>query len=147
VKFSLNSSENIDESQDVFIYDNVTGMYHDIKSQAFQINMPEGTFENRFFLTFLNPTALGANENELPYGVGVTHTQIDNMVNINNELAEVAIKSVSLYNLLGQQVITWDIKNQNQTVMHLPIKRLSTGGFILKIITDKGDITKKILNK
>jgi hypothetical protein len=70
VKFSLNSSENIHESQDVFIYDNVTGMYHDIKSQAFQINMPEGTFENRFFLTFLNPTALGANENELPYGVG-----------------------------------------------------------------------------
>ncbi|MEK8180954.1 LamG-like jellyroll fold domain-containing protein [Flavobacterium buctense] len=147
VKFSLNNTENIDESQDIFIYDNVTEMYHDIKSQAFQINMPEGTFENRFFLTFVNPTALGTNENELPYGVGVTHTQIDNMVNINNELAEVAIKSVSLYNLLGQQVITWDIKNQNQTVMHLPINGLSTGGYIVKITTDKGDITKKILIK
>ena len=145
VKFSLNNTENIDESQDIFIYDNVTEMYHDIKSQAFQINLPEGTFENRFFLTFVNPTALGTNENELPYGVGVTHTQIDNMVNINNELAEVAIKSVSLYNLLGQQVITWDIKNQNQTVMHLPINGLSTGGYIVKIITDKGDISKKIL--
>jgi hypothetical protein len=52
-----------------------------------------------------------------------------------------------LYNLLGQQVISWDIKNQTQTMMHLPINGLSTGGYIVIIITDKGDITKKILIK
>jgi P pilus assembly chaperone PapD len=104
-----------------------------------------GTYENRFSLRFTNPSALNTEENELQ--VGVTHSQVDNMVNINNPLADVNIKSVSLYNLLGQVVISWDITNQDQTQMHLPVSGLSTGGYVVKIITDKGDISEKILIK
>jgi len=146
VKFAVDLKENFEDAQDIFIYDNETQIYHDIKSQAFEINLPAGTFENRFSLTFTNPQALGTEENE-SQAVGVTHSQVDNMVHINNPLAEVTIKSVSLYNLLGQAVITWDITNENQTEMHLPVNGLTSGGYIVKIITDKGDITKKILIK
>ncbi|WP_291131846.1 choice-of-anchor D domain-containing protein [Flavobacterium sp. UBA7682] len=147
VKFGINKKESFEESQDIFIYDNVTETYHDIKSQTFEINLAAGTFEDRFSLRFFNPSALGTNENELQHGVGVNHSQTDNMININNELQEVSIKSVALFNLLGQQVVTWKIDSQNQTEMHLPVSGVSTGGYIVKIITDKGDITKKILIK
>jgi hypothetical protein len=145
VKFTIDNKENFEESQDIFIYDNETQIYHDIKAQDFEIGLPAGTLENRFSLRFTNPSALETNENELQ--VGITHSQMDNMVNINNELAGVIIKSVSLYNLLGQVVISWDIKNQDQTAMHLPVSGLSTGGYIVKIITDKGNISEKILVK
>nr|WP_294775004.1 LamG-like jellyroll fold domain-containing protein [uncultured Flavobacterium sp.] len=145
VKFALNSKENFEESQDIYIYDNETETYHDILSQNFEINLPAGIYENRFSLRFLNPTALNTNENVLQNGVAVNHSQADNMVNINNELQEVTIKSVALYNLLGQQVISWKLESQNQTEMHLPVSGVSAGGYIVKVITDKGDITKKIL--
>ncbi|NNT72062.1 T9SS type A sorting domain-containing protein [Flavobacterium sp. IMCC34852] len=145
VKFAVNNKENFEESQDIFIYDTVTDTYHDIKSQDFEINLPAGIYENRFSLRFLNPAALGTNENELQHGIAVTHSQVDNMVNINNELQEVSIKSVALYNLLGQQVISWKLDSQNQAEMHLPVSGVTTGGYIVKIITDKGDIAKKIL--
>lgn len=146
VKFAIDHKENFDESQDIFIYDKETETYHDIKSQDFEIELPAETNENRFSLRFTNPSALGNNENE-SQAVGVTHSQVDNMVNINNPLADVTIKSVSLYNLLGQVVTSWNIANENQTEMHLPINGLASGGYIVKIITDKGDITKKILIK
>jgi hypothetical protein len=145
VKFAVNNKENFEENQDIFIYDNETQTYHDIKSQDFEINLPAGTYETRFSLRFLNPSALGTNENELQQGVAVTHSQTDNMVNINNELQEVTIKSVALYNLLGQQVITWKLDNLNQSKMHLPVSGVTAGGYIVKIITNKGHIHKKIL--
>jgi hypothetical protein len=145
VKFAIDDKENFEESQDIFIYDKETETYHDIRSQAFEIELPAGTYESRFSLRFTNQAALDTTENELQ--VGVTHSQADNMVNINNPLAEVTIKAVSLYNLLGQVVISWDITNENQTAMHLPVSRLSAGGYVVKINTDKGDITKKILIK
>jgi hypothetical protein len=145
VKFTLNSKENFEENQDIFIYDNETQTYHDIKSQNFEINLPAGIYENRFSLRFLNTAALNTNENVLQNVVTVNHSQADNMVNINNELQEVTIKSAVLYNLLGQQVISWKLESQNQTEMHLPVSGVSAGGYIVKVITDKGDITKKIL--
>jgi hypothetical protein len=145
VKFAVNNKENFEENQDIFIYDNVTETYHDIKSQDFEINLPAGTYENRFSLRFLNPSALGTNDNELQHGVTVTHSQTDNMVNINNELQEVTIKSVALYNLLGQQVTNWELDNLNQSKMHLPVSGVTAGGYIVKIITNKGGINKKIL--
>ncbi|MFN3967857.1 LamG-like jellyroll fold domain-containing protein [Flavobacterium sp.] len=147
VKFAVNNKENFEENQDIFIYDNETQIYHDIKSEDFEISLPVGTFDTRFSLRFLNPTALGTDENVLQNGVAITHSQVDNMVNINNELQQVSIKSVALYNLLGQQVISWKLDDQNQSTMHLPISGVSAGGYIVKIATDKGDITKKILIK
>ncbi len=145
VKFSIDSSEFLDENQDVYIYDSVTETYHNIKTETFEIELPAGTNDTRFSLRFLNPTALGTNENILQQGVAVTHSQTDNMVNINNELQEVTIKSVAMYNLLGQQVISWKLDNLNQSEMNLPVSGVTTGGYIIKISTNKGDISKKII--
>lgn len=147
VKFTVYGKENFEDSQDIFIYDNETQIYHDVKSQDFEINLPAGTFESRFSLRFRNGEALGNPDNEAQFGVGITHSQTDNMVNINNQLQEVSIKSVALYNLLGQQVISWDISNPYEAEMHLPVTNVSSGGYIVKVVTDKGNISKKILIK
>ena len=147
VKFNLDDKENFDENQDVFIHDNTTGVYHSIKSQPFEINLPAGTFENRFSLRFAPAGSLGTNENELQNGISVAHTQADNTIHIKNELMEATIKSVELFNLMGQRVVEWSLESQSETEMHLPVTQLSTGTYIVKITTDKGDISKKILIK
>ncbi|MFN3967858.1 LamG-like jellyroll fold domain-containing protein [Flavobacterium sp.] len=145
VKFVVDDKENFEENQDIFIYDNETQTYHDIKSQDFEINLPSGTYETRFSLRFFNPTALGINEDELQQGVTITYSQNDDMININNEMQEVSIKSVALYNLLGQQVMSWKLENLHQSEIRLPVSGLSSGGYIINIVTDKGNINKKIL--
>jgi hypothetical protein len=145
VKFGIDFSENLENNQNVYIYDNVTNEYHNIKSQQIEINLPAGTFDDRFSLRFNSTTALGTNENELVNGITISHSQSNNVINIKNELQEVTIESVSLYNLLGQNITNWKFDNQSQTNIQLTLPTLNTGTYIIKVNTNRGSIGKKIV--
>jgi hypothetical protein len=147
VTFVVDGKENFDENQEIYIHDNVTNTYNSIKSQNYQVNLPAGTYDTRFTLRFTDGTALGTVDHEENHGITVTHAQSNNMINIKNILQEVTVKSVSLFNLLGQKVAEWKIENQNQANIELQVSDLSTGTYIVKVITDSGEITKKILVK
>jgi hypothetical protein len=147
VTFVVDGKENFSNSQEIYIFDNVTNTYNSIKSQNYQVNLPAGTYDNRFSLRFTNGAALGTSENEENHGIAVVHSQANNMINIKNPLQEVTVKSVALFNLLGQNVAEWKIENQNQADIQLQVSDLSTGTYIVKVLTDGGDITKKILVK
>jgi hypothetical protein len=146
VTFVVDNKENFDEDQEIYIFDNVTNTYNSIKSQSYEVNLPAGTYDNRFSLRFTNGT-LGTSDNEDNHGIAVTHSQANNMINIKNALQEVTVKSVALYNLLGQQVTEWKINNQDQADIQLQVSDVSTGTYIVKVLTDGGNISKKILVK
>ena len=146
VTFAIDDKENFDEDQEIYIHDNVTDTYNSIKSGAYQLNLPAGTYENRFSLRFTNGADLGTDD-EQTQQIAVTHSQSDSMISIKNPLQEVTVKSVALFNLLGQQVTDWKIDNQNQADIQLQVGDMATGTYIVKVITDGGDITKKILVK
>jgi hypothetical protein len=145
VKFGIDTRENIDENQDIFIYDNVTDEYHNIKSEKFGIELPAGTYDHRFSLRFFDSSTLGTDQNAIQNGIIVTHSQANNMINIKNELQESNIESILLFNLIGQSVATWKLESQNQSDLHLPVSNLSAGTYIVKVNTDKGATNKKIV--
>lgn len=145
VKFGIDQKENLEDSQDVYIHDNVTGEYHNIKSGKFSIELPAGTYDDRFSLRFLNPNALGTNENELQNGIIIAHSHSNEMINIKNQLQEANIKTVSLYNIIGQNITNWKLGNQDQSNINLSVDNLNSGTYIVKITTDKGSISKKII--
>lgn len=146
VKFGVDNFENMPENQDVFIFDNVTNQYHSIKTGKFAIELPLGTYDNRFSLRFVNPNAaLGTSQNELQHGISVVHSQSNEMVNIQNQLLEANIKTVSLYNMIGQHITEWKLDNQDQSNINLSVASLNSGAYIVKINTDKGSMSKKII--
>jgi len=145
VKFGIDIKENLDENQDVFIYDNVTNEYHNIKSQSFEINLPAGTFNDRFSLRFVAPSALGTVQNELQNGISVVYSQLNNMISIKNELNESNIESVGLFNIIGQKITDWKIDSPNQSNIQLPVAGLSDGSYIVKVNSEKGSISKKFI--
>jgi len=148
VTFVLDNLENVDNNQQVYIFDNVTNTYNSIKGQNFEVTLPAGVTDNRFTLTFKNGTPdLGTSENELTNGILVTNSQVANTINIKNQLMEATAKSVVLFNILGQQITSWDVENLDQSNIVLPTNGISTGAYIVKVITDKGNISKKILIK
>lgn len=147
VTFVIDGKENFNESQEIYIHDNVTNTFNSIKSQPYQVNLPAGTYDTRFTLRFTDESSLGTTDNEENFGIEVVHSQSNNMITIKNVLQEVTVKSVSLFNLLGQQVTNWKIDNQNQADIQLKVSDVSSGTYIAKVITDGGEITKKILVK
>ncbi|TBX70431.1 T9SS type A sorting domain-containing protein [Flavobacterium silvisoli] len=147
VKFVIDDKENIEPNQEIYIHDNVTGIYNSIQNQAFEINLPAGTIENRFSLRFKRTDALGVNQSEISNGIAITHLQTTKTISIQNTTTDTTIKSVQLYNLLGQNILTWKLDDRNQTNILLPTTNLSTGAYIVKVLSDKGEVSKKILVK
>jgi hypothetical protein len=147
VSFVIDGKENFSDSQEIYIYDNVRNTYNSIKSQPYQLNLPAGTYDSRFSLRFTNGSSLDTSDNQASNDVTITHSQSNNMITIKNVLQEVTVKSVSLFNLLGQQVSNWTINNQDQANIELQVSDLSTGTYIVKVFTDGGEISKKILVK
>ena len=144
IKFMIDSTENFDANQNIYIYDNVTNISHEIRNQPFEVNLPIGTLNDRFSLRFTN-SALGVTDFDLTKEVAVTYTNSDNTLNINNNLSDTTIKSVTLYTMLGQSIKSWDVKKDTQMKIQIPINNISTGTYIVKVHTSKGDVSKKII--
>ncbi|MBS7787485.1 choice-of-anchor D domain-containing protein [Flavobacterium sp. CYK-55] len=147
VKFKLDDVENLDANQNIYIKDNVTGLYHNIRNQDFQINLATGIYADRFSLCFSTSPNLGVddfNENE---EVIVSYTNNDSMINITKGLSNAIIKDIELINMLGQNVKTWNVENNNGNKIQIPVTNISTGAYIVKVTTSKGDLTKKIIIK
>jgi len=145
VKFSLEQTENFEENQDVFIYDNVTGLYHNIKTSIFEINLPVGIIENRFSLRFTGSTTLEVLSIDLENQITVVYTANQNTISIKNNLLDNNVKSVALFNILGQKITSWNVENQEQTNIKLFVNNVLKGTYIVKIATDKGNNSKKII--
>jgi hypothetical protein len=144
IKFSIDELENIQESFPIYLYDNVTNTYTNLREQAYKANLPAGTFENRFSLRFSTGAALSTQDN-LWNGLQIIHAQSTQMVTIKNDALQVDINGVELYNLLGQKIHTWSLENQSQEEINLKVNLTSSGTYLVKVITNKGSITKKIV--
>lgn len=147
VKFVIDNKENFTNDQNVFIHDNVTNTYHNINQNPFVINLPAGTIENRFSLRFTENGSLNTDENNLETGFVVFFNNQENTINIKNQLLETNAKSVQLFNILGQHIQSWEVEELDQTNIVLPTKSVSTGTYIVKITTDNGSLSKKIIIK
>ena len=144
-KFVLNQTENFDENSSIYIYDNVTMLYHDIKEKDLEINLTAGTLADRFSLRFNNPSSLSVNNFDINEAVKVAFANNDNSINIKNNLLNETVQSVTLFNILGQSINKWNVKDQVQTKIKIPVTNLSSGTYVVKVQTTNGDISKKVI--
>ncbi len=138
--------ENISESTNIYIHDNETGLDHNIRNSEFAISLPIGEYDNRFSLRFSGQT-LGVND---PIKVNpiIYFTNADSSLNIRNTDINTTLKSVTLFNLLGQQIATYSIENRNQQDLKIPISNIASGTYIVKITSDFGrTFSQKIIKK
>lgn len=147
IRFVLDGIENFDESQEIYIHDKITETYHDIREEAFQVEVPAGIVNDRFALVFKTDSQLGNEEFIQNNEITAFFTSEDNMINIQNKTLDATVTQVELYTILGQSVSTWDVKNQNQVKIQIPVQTISSGTYIVKVQTSKGDISKKIIIK
>ncbi|MEC4005462.1 LamG-like jellyroll fold domain-containing protein [Flavobacterium sp. SUN052] len=146
VKIMVDTTENLDANQKLFILDNTDGVYHEITNQPWIVELPIGLTDNRFSLTFKDNHSLLANDAfNLNNGIIIAYANGTNTLGIKNNVVDTTVEKVSLFNMLGQLVSTFDVKNQSQDNIQLPIKNLSSGTYIVKVKTDKGETTRKIV--
>jgi Secretion system C-terminal sorting domain len=101
-KIKVGNIINFNGSDNVYLFDGATGLYHDIKNNSYDITLSSpGTYNNRFEITFKN-SSLNIND-DIKSSLIITQNNTSQSVTIHNpNLLE--IKSVKLYDLTGKQI-------------------------------------------
>jgi hypothetical protein len=146
MSLNISSLENIAASTDIYLYDNVTEQYHNIRQNPFKITLVSGDYNNRFSLRFTART-LAVEDQTVPGGIMVYFTNKTKVLNISNPFIDAAISTISLFNILGQSITNWDVEDRDQNTIQIPIKNIPSGVYIVKMKTTKGDVSKKIIIK
>ncbi|WP_366187132.1 HYR domain-containing protein [Flavobacterium ovatum] len=141
----IDNLENISNDLNIFIYDKETDQYHDLRTSGFSIMLPTGKYTNRFSLRFEKDILPSTEENSLKEGVKIYFSKESYSININNYIENDIVKKVTLFNSLGQIIKTWEIDKSNQETIQLPIKKVSSGVYIVKTKTNQGSFDTKII--
>ncbi|WP_290864748.1 T9SS type A sorting domain-containing protein [Flavobacterium sp.] len=131
-------------NQAVFLEDKVTNTVTDLKRGNYTFNTAEGTFNDRFVLKYTNKT-LSLDTTDKEDGILAFYSNNYKTLIIKNNLAEATVNSVALFNMLGQKIENWDVSESEQTDVQIPIKNMSSGIYVVKIKTTKGESSKKII--
>ena len=145
IKFMIDEVENLPTSQRYYILDNQDGVYHDITNYPYIVEVPQGNTDNRFVLTFKDTNALTTIDLTNENSIQIVYTSANDVLTIKNNVADATINKVILYNMLGQEVMTFKVSGQNQANIQIPVQGISSGTYISKVVSDKGTTSKKIV--
>ena len=137
ISFVLDGLENFDKNQSIFIYDKSDDTYHNINGALYEVELPAGTIEDRFYLRFTDKT-LATNTFNL--------SNSDEVIVIVNQDVTVQssnhqIKNIAVYDLLGRKIDNYKKVNALKfTLSHL---NRTTAGLIVKITLDNDTVVSK----
>ncbi|MGB5419979.1 LamG-like jellyroll fold domain-containing protein [Algibacter sp.] len=139
---SINELENIDANKNIFVHDIELNTFHNLRESDFSVSLAPGEYKDRFEITFSNNASLSI-EAFVELGLEVYFSNNLESLIINNPKS-ISIKSIEMLNILGQALFKLEPNNNNN---HLEYKasQIKAGNYILKIDTEFGMISKKVL--
>lgn len=136
----IDVKENIDNY--VYLTDKVTGTIYSLEKPA-EISLPKGVYTDRFFVTFSQDRLSIKDDKLLSNKVAITlNNSVKELTIVKSDLT---INSVELYNLLGQKTANWVVKENTDTKRY-NLSNIKRGVYIVKVLSNKGTISKKILH-
>lgn len=141
-QFTLDAVENLSDDIPIFIYDNETGIYHNIRNGNVTLNLTSGNHHTRFQLRFQDQT-LSTSPQDLIHGIQVLYATNDKSIHIKNDQL-FDLKELKVYNMLGQEVF---VKSKFDISSHeiIPINQLNSGNYLIKLNTEHGNLTSKFI--
>jgi hypothetical protein len=143
ISFALDEIKNFEQNQPFFILDKLNNTYHSIVDRIFEVEVPSGKTNDRFFLTF--------KDDSKPKTEVITVESIDQgpvMVVINKEIKVISqekmIIKIDVYDILGKKVDSYKkVDALSQVLYSLP---KTNNAYIVKITLQNNDVvTKKIV--
>ncbi len=141
---TIDALENVPDNLNIYVHDRVLNLYHDLRQSDYEVFLNPGQYHDRFEITFEATNASLGVADETLNNIDIRYSNtIEKIVLINPKLLD--IKSIEVFNILGQSIYT--IKNISESgYSEYDVKNLSTGTFIIKLLTGSGSVvTKKVL--
>lgn len=132
---------NFTQSENVYLFDSQTGLYHDIKNSEYQVTLPSGVHNTRFKITF-RQAPLSVKE-DISALFNVFQNNEKSLLIINNPNT-IALKSVEVYDISGKVMMSKSGLGSDSTY-ELNTATLAQGVYIVKLITGTNqEMVKKV---
>ena len=147
VKIALTGLENFDSEINVYIYDSLLNSYTQINTTDFEIVLEPSNYQNRFFITFSNDTALSISDTTESSTDQLNYLTASHEIYINST-QPMEIENVYLLNILGQTVLTWE-KQEFNTIrgneLRIPVKIVPEGPYVIQVKTHNSVRNKRVI--
>ncbi|RAJ15170.1 LamG-like jellyroll fold domain-containing protein [Olleya aquimaris] len=137
----LTEVENIDANQGVYLYDSVIGVYHDLRSGAYNFSAPAGEDFNRFKIVFEPNETLSNQEFETVNDISIFINNFKKQLFVKGLNQD--IKTINLINVLGQNVMQLSNIDAYQASSGISLNTLSTGVYIVDVTLKDGRVLSK----
>ena len=130
------------QNQSVYLIDYQEAVFYTLHDGPKELQLTSGTYTDRFSIVFLEPNLLSTGDPALLSDVSIFHDSDAREVIVKTQ--EASIEGIDVYNILGQQVLNFkgeSFLNEAQLSSH----GLISGVYIIRVITDKGILNKKIV--
>ncbi|WP_412984374.1 LamG-like jellyroll fold domain-containing protein [Pontimicrobium sp. IMCC45349] len=144
ITIKIDELENIDASVDIYLHDKDLSVYHDLRDSDYEIYLSSGNNQERFEITFDTEDTLSNNDLEA-INLDVYFSNDNKSIVINNPHSKF-IQSVEVVNVIGQSLILIE-SNTNDDYIEYKTNNIVTGIYIIKVKTDTGYVTKKVVVK
>ena len=142
-KISINSIEgDLISNATVYLKDNLLNTLTNLSETDYSFTSNEGHQTNRFAIVFESEPVLDMEDLELN-AISVYPNPTQNILNIVSPLTE--IKTVDVYDLRGRKINSIDFNTNNN--YQVDLSNLKSALYFIKIYTESGSITKKVVKK
>ena len=139
---TIDTLENVPNDLEVLVHDLELNIYHNLRDSDYDVFLIAGEYLSRFELVFQNEEALSIEELE-QNNLEVYYTNSTNSISIINPMF-LEIDGIEMFNILAQSVYKNDVKFVDSETQ-IKTKNLSTGAYILKLKTEIGLVSKKVI--
>ncbi|RAR72566.1 putative Ig domain-containing protein [Flavobacterium aciduliphilum] len=134
----LESYDGLFDTQEVYLYDKLLGIVHDLKQSAYSFDTNYGTYDNRFELRYTNASLSTDSISDSLANVVVYHPKESQMV-VKSTLEK--ISEVTVYDLLGRPIATQTNVDAYEVVLQNNAFRNQV--LIVKIVLENGKVLTK----
>ncbi|NNC49866.1 MAG: DNRLRE domain-containing protein [Flaviramulus sp.] len=139
---SLDKLENNNEELNVYLHDKAFDIYHNLNEGNYDVELYAGEYLDRFEIAFSQGQALDVNDNyDKP--ILAYYSNEKNSIIIQNSNSRM-IESIEMFNILGQSLFQIDI-DTIQKHLEYNVSPIKTGAYIIKMTTENGIVSKKVL--
>ncbi len=142
-QITIDKLENFPPNQDIYLHDKELDIYHDLRGSNYDIYLLAGSYLNRFEISFSTFETLSTSDIVDSNSIEIFYSNENESIVINNPMLQ-RIKSIEMYNILGQSLFNLGV-NSNKRHISYRATRIHTGNYIIKIETEYGLISKKVL--
>ena len=140
---SIDAIEGINISNTtVFLVDNRENTIHDLSAESYEFTSGIGTYNERFTLLFEENIVLGSIDSVLK-SISIFPNPTKNNISIYSPTA--TITNIEVFDTRGRRIV--ELLKKQDHVYQLNLDKLETAVYFIKVNTEIGSITKKVIKE